>query len=244
MAADLISRNNIDTIYFDLDGTLRYNQPSFIEALTSFILQLGLPSEVANSRPAHRWLHYYWAQSPELINDREAFDKDEDLFWVNHSRRYLLASGCQSDEATQLAPDLTQCMRDRYTPEDLLVDEVPSLLQKLKQNGFRLAVISNRRNPFDEQLETLGINSYFEYSLAAGTINTWKPDPMIFQYALKEMEVKPEHAVYVGDNYFADVIGAHSAGMHAVLIDQANLFPEANCAVIERLPELEFVLAE
>jgi putative hydrolase of the HAD superfamily len=107
-----------------------------------------------------------------------------------------------------------------------------------------LAVISNRRNPFDEQLETLGINSYFEYSLAAGTINTWKPDPMIFQYALNEMEVKPEHAVYVGDNYFADVIGAHSAGMQAVLIDQANLFPEANCAVIERLPELEFVLAE
>ena len=244
MAADLIPRNNIDTIYFDLDGTLRYNQPSFIEALTSFILQIGLPGEVANSRQAHRWLHYYWAQSPELINDREAFDEDEDLFWVNHSRRYLLASGCQSDEATQLAPDLTRCMRDGYTPEDLLVDEVPSLLQKLKQNGFRLAVISNRRNPFDEQLETLGINSYFEYSLAAGTINTWKPDPMIFQYALKEMEVKPEHAVYVGDNYFADVIGAHSAGMHAVLIDQANLFPEANCAVIERLPELEFVLAE
>ncbi len=244
MAADLIPRNNIDTIYFDLDGTLRYNQPSFIEALTSFILQIGLPDEVANSRQAHRWLHYYWAQSPELINDREAFDKDEDLFWVNHSRRYLLASGCQSDEATQLAPDLTRCMRDGYTPEDLLVDEVPSLLQKLKQNGFRLAVISNRRNPFDEQLETLGINSYFEYSLAAGTINTWKPDPLIFQYALKEMEVKPEHAVYVGDNYFADVIGAQSAGMHAVLIDQANLFPEANCAVIGRLPELEFILAE
>lgn len=244
MAADLIPGNKIDTIYFDLDGTLRYNRPSFIEALSSFILQLGLPSEVANSRRAHRWLHYYWAQSPELINDRETFDKDDDLFWVNHSRRYLLASGCQADEATQLAPDLTQCMRDRYTPEDLLVDDVPYLLQKLKHFGFRLAVISNRRNPFDEQLETLGIKSYFEYSLAAGTIDTWKPDPMIFQYALKEMDVKPEHAVYVGDNYFADVIGAHNAGMHAVLIDQANLFPEANCAVIERLPELEFVLAE
>jgi len=135
-------------------------------------------------------------------------------------------------------------MRDRYTPEDLLADDVPDLLQKLKQSGFRLAVISNRRNPFDEQLETLGINSYFEYSLAAGTINSWKPDPMIFQYALNEMEVKPEHAVYVGDNYFADVIGAQSSGMHAVLIDPANLFPEADCAVIERLPELEFVLAE
>lgn len=240
----MIPNNHIDTIYFDLDGTLRHNRPSFIEALSSFILQLGLPSETANSRQAHRWLHYYWANSPELISDREAFNKDEDLFWVNHSRRYLLASGCQPKEATQLAPDLTQCMRDRYTPEDLLADDVPDLLQKLKLSGFRLAVISNRRNPFDEQLETLGIDSYFEYSLAAGTINSWKPDPMIFQYALNEMEVKPEHAVYVGDNYFADVIGAQSSGMHAVLIDPVNLFPEADCAVIKRLPELEFVLAE
>jgi HAD superfamily hydrolase (TIGR01509 family) len=244
LAADLIPNNHIDTIYFDLDGTLRHNRPSFIEALSSFILQLGLPSETANSRQAHRWLHYYWANSPELISDREAFNKDEDLFWVNHSRRYLLASGCQPKEATQLAPDLTQCMRDRYTPEDLLADDVPDLLQKLKLSGFRLAVISNRRNPFDEQLETLGIDSYFEYSLAAGTVNSWKPDPMIFQYALNEMEVKPEHAVYVGDNYFADVIGAQSSGMHAVLIDPVNLFPEADCAVIKRLPELEFVLAE
>jgi len=243
LAVDLTPKNNIDTIYFDLDGTLRYNRPTFIEALTSFILQLGLPSEVANSRHAHRWLHYYWAQSPELINDREFFVADEDSFWINHSRRYLLASGCLPEEATQLAADLTQCMRDRYTPEDLLVDDVPNLLQKLKQSGFRLAVISNRRNSFDEQLETLGINSYFEFSLAAGTIDAWKPDPMIFQYALDEMDVKPEHAVYVGDNYFADVIGAQNAGIQAVLIDPINLFPEADCMVIERLPDIETILA-
>jgi HAD superfamily hydrolase (TIGR01549 family) len=134
-------------------------------------------------------------------------------------------------------------MRDKYTPEDLLVDDVPDLLQKLKQSGFRLAVISNRRNSFDEQLETLGINSYFEYSLAAGTIDAWKPDPMIFQYALDEMDVKPEHAVYVGDNYFADVIGAQNAGMQAILIDPINLFPEADCMVIERLPDIEAILA-
>jgi HAD superfamily hydrolase (TIGR01549 family) len=243
LAVDLTPKNNIDTIYFDLDGTLRYNRPSFIEALTSFIMQLGLPSEVANSRHAHRWLHYYWAQSPELINDRETFVADEDSFWINHSRRYLLASGCLPEEATQLAADLTQCMRDRYTPEDLLVDDVPNLLQKLKQRGFRLAVISNRRNSFDKQLETLGINSYFEYSLAAGTIDAWKPDPMIFQYALDEMDVKPEHVVYVGDNYFADVIGAQNAGIQAVLIDPINLFPEAACTVIERLPDIEAILA-
>jgi HAD superfamily hydrolase (TIGR01662 family) len=244
LAVDLLPWNDINTIYFDLDGTLRYNRPSFIEALTSYILQLGLPSEIANSRSAHRWLYSYWAQSQDLISDRATFDEDEDSFWINHSRRYLLASGCQSEQAARLAPELTHSMREKYTPQDLVADDIPELLQSLKQNGFRLAVISNRNNPFEEQLETLGINSYFEYSLAAGTIDAWKPDPRIFQYALNQMEAKPENAVYVGDNYFADVVGAHNAGMHAVLVDPDRLFPEATCMVIDKLPELETILTK
>lgn len=244
MAADLAPWNGIHTIYFDLDGTLRHNQPSFIEALSAFILQLGLPPEVANSRNAHRWLHYYWAQSPELIKDSEAFDGDETAFWINHSRRYLSASGCRSEQAQEFAPELTQYMREEYTPEDLVVEDVPCMLHTLKKDGFRLGVISNRRKPFDEQLESLGIDSYFEYSLAAGTIDTWKPDPNIFRHALLEMDVEPNGALYVGDNYFADVVGAQSAGLKAVLIDPLNLFPEADCLVIEKLPELGSILAE
>ena len=42
---DLISLNEINTIYFDLDGTLRHNQPSFLEALADYNMQLGLPAE-------------------------------------------------------------------------------------------------------------------------------------------------------------------------------------------------------
>jgi putative hydrolase of the HAD superfamily len=244
LAVDLASWNRIHTIYFDLDGTLRHNRPSFIEALSGFIEQLGLPSEVANSRQAHRWLYYYWAQSSELVSDRDDFGEDEDAFWINHSRRYLIASGCHPEQSQKLAPHLTHHMREEYNPEDLVMEEVPTMLQTLKGQGFRLGVISNRRNPFVEQLESLGIGSYFEYSLAAGTIDVWKPDPKIFKHALLEMEVEREGTLYVGDNYFADVIGAQGAGLEAILIDPNNLFPEADCLVIERLPDLESVLDE
>ena len=234
----MISRKEINTIYFDLDGTLRNNQPSFLEALADYNLQLGLPVEIATSTQGHRWLHQYWAQSQELIADREAFGEDEQAFWINHSRRYLEASGCQPDQAQKLAPQLTQCMRERYSPVDTLVDQASELLDHLQGKGFRLGVISNRSEPFDEQLAALGIHSYFEYSLAAGTIDAWKPDPRIFQHALNQMNVKPAQAVYVGDNYFADVIGAHNAGIRPILIDPVNLFPEADCLVIDSIRDL------
>jgi HAD superfamily hydrolase (TIGR01509 family) len=238
----LIHRDGIDTIFFDLDGTLRQNRPTFIEALTTYSQELGLPNKDENNRQAHRWLNYYWAQSPELISDQETFNNNDDLFWINHSRLYLLAYGCQPKQAVQLAPGLTHCMRESYKPDDIVSDQVPDLLENLKTSGFRLAVISNRRNPFDEQLEALGICSYFEYSLAAGDINAWKPDPTIFQHALAAMEIDPGQAIYVGDNYFADVIGAQRAGIQAVLIDPEGLFPEADCPVIHKISELELVL--
>ena len=56
------------------------------------------------------------------------------------------------------------------------------------------------------------------------------------------MEIEPGQAVYVGDNYFADVIGAQRAGIGAVLIDPQDLFPEADCPVIQKISELKLVL--
>lgn len=240
----MISRQEVNTIYFDLDGTLRHNRPTFLEALAEYNVLLGLPIEIANSKQGHRWLHNYWAQSPELIADRKKFGDDEAAFWVNHSKRYLEASGCLASQASELAPALTEYMRERYSPVDTLAQDAEKILTKLQQEGFRLAVISNRSDPFDEQLEDLGIGTFFEFSLAAGTIDAWKPNPLIFQYALTKMNVNPEQAVYVGDNYFADVVGARNAGLKPILIDPVNLFPEANCTVIESISDLAVISAD
>ena len=85
---------------------------------------------------------------------------------------------------------------------------------------------------------------YFDFTLAAGEINAWKPEPEIFRHALNRCALKPEQAVYVGDNYYADIIGAQGAGLLPVLIDPDDLFPEATCAVIRTIGELPALLAE
>jgi predicted HAD superfamily phosphohydrolase YqeG len=48
----------------------------------------------------------------------------------------------------------------------------------------------------------------------------------------------------VGDNYFADVVGARNAGIQPILIDPVNLFPEADCVVIDTISDLEFTSAD
>jgi len=46
-----------------------------------------------------------------------------------------------------------------------------------------------------------------------------KPDPQIFALALARMGIAPDDALYVGDLYEVDVVGARAAGLDVVLLD-------------------------
>ena len=56
--------------------------------------------------------------------------------------------------------------------------------------------------------------------------------------ALERLGSRPEEAFYVGDNYWADVVGAERAGLTPVLLDPDRLFPEAACLVLKQIDEL------
>jgi putative hydrolase of the HAD superfamily len=79
---------------------------------------------------------------------------------------------------------------------------------------------------------------YLEFALTSGEVNSWKPDTKIFEHALQHLDLQPEDALYVGDNFYADVIGARRAGIHPVLIDPDGIFPEADCPVIAAIGDL------
>jgi FMN phosphatase YigB (HAD superfamily) len=77
----------------------------------------------------------------------------------------------------------------------------------------------------------------------AAEVDAWKPDPRIFDRALELTASAPERMIYVGDNYYADILGAKNAGLQPVLLDDRGVFPDAECAVIGRLGDLVGLLA-
>ena len=239
---ELISPNGISTILFDLDGTLRQSRPSSFEIFFDLAVALGVPDEAESRRQALRWVHYYWADSKELLEDQERFGERDDLFWTNHARLNLIASGCGEEQAAELAPEIRRRMAEEYQPEEWIPPEAYEILEELQQSGFRLGVLSNRTEPYREALEASGLLGYFDLVLAAGEVKVWKPDPRVFQHALEQLNARPEETLYVGDNYYADVAGAQAAGISAVLLDPEGIFPEASCAVIHSLKDLKNVL--
>jgi HAD superfamily hydrolase (TIGR01549 family) len=238
----LLSPNGINAILFDLDGTLRHNRPSYYQAFFDFSTKAGAQDSPENRVRATRWLHYYWAQSEEMLEDKEKFGLQEDLFWINHARRGLIAYGCPPHRADELAPEVHRQFNEKYDPEDWVPEEVLETLETLKKSGYYLAVLSNRTHPFQEYMHTWGLEPYFDLAIAAGEIDAYKPEPIVFARTLKKMDKSPAETLYVGDNYYADVIGAQRAGLPALLLDPDGIFPEADCPVIRRLKELTIYL--
>jgi HAD superfamily hydrolase (TIGR01509 family) len=94
----------------------------------------------------------------------------------------------------------------------LFKDSLPTLAA-LQQRGFLLGVVTNRiwgGQPFQEDLQTLGLDNYFDLRKIAvsGDLGVRKPNPAIFLHALNELDVAPENAVMVGDSLSADILGA------------------------------------
>jgi len=234
--------NGIKAIFFDLDGTLRHSVPSADEIMNEYLRAQGINIDQHDHLLGMRWEYSYWADSPDLREDIVAHSMDTDKFWVEYTKRRLLALKLSMEQSTELAPKVSLHMAEMYKPESIVPEDVQRVLPKLKQAGYMMAVISNRDKPFQETLDSHGLSEYFNFSLAGGEVDIYKPHPGIFEHALRRANIRARETVYVGDNYFADVIGARRAGLQPVLVDPNGIFADADCTKIKSFDELISVI--
>jgi putative hydrolase of the HAD superfamily len=108
----------------------------------------------------------------------------------------------------------------------------------LYEAGYHLVALSNRDGDLRPLLANHGLCAFFTYTLSGGPAGVFKPDPEIFNIALRTLGVAPAATLAIGDSYDADILGAQKAGITAVLLDPTGIFPEAGCRTIRSLDEL------
>ena len=111
-------------------------------------------------------------------------------------------------------------------------------LNELAQLDLRMAVVSNSDGTAEAGVIELGLRDYFEVVIDSAVVGYEKPDPRIFQCALSALGVAANRAIYVGDLYSVDVLGARAAGMHPVLLDPHGDWGEVDCDAVTSLNEL------
>ncbi len=122
-------------------------------------------------------------------------------------------------------------------------------IARLDEAGLVMGCVTNTITLEDgilDALSRLGMLRYFRSVVASSAMSYRKPHPSLFLHALRELDVAPEEAVFVGDRLVDDVGGARGVGMRAVLTHQYRQEPldgvregrKAPDAIIRRLSEL------
>jgi len=103
---------------------------------------------------------------------------------------------------------------------------LPEALERARGGGIRLGLLSNAEGRIAALMERVGLAEFFEVIVDSAVVGIAKPDPRIFAMAAQGLGLGAQQLVYVGDIPDVDVLGAHGAGMKAVLIDPYDHFPD------------------
>ncbi len=226
----------IKAVFFDLFYTLvRYDPPR--EELQAKALKdfgIDIPSE-ALSGPffiADEFIYQEIARKP--LSQRS--EEDKISLYVQYMR--ILLQEARIDASEHLILSILKKMK-QYDMNLALYDDVMPALSNLKASGLILGLISNIDRNMTSLLNELGLSSLLQVVVTSNQLGFYKPQPEIFQEALRKGKVEASEAIYVGDQYQIDVVGANKVGMKGILLDRSGHFKQAiNCPRIKSLTQV------
>jgi putative hydrolase of the HAD superfamily len=154
----------------------------------------------------------------------------------------LGAAGVPLSDVTDAALAELHLYHQQFNLWETVFDDTKPALAALRDRGFRLAVVSNANGTLHRAFARLGLTDTVDAVFDSCDEGFEKPDPRFFHLALDRVGASAETTVHVGDLFHVDVVGARAAGIEPVLLDVANLYPEADCTRVRSLSELVTVL--
>ncbi|MEY8523543.1 HAD family hydrolase [bacterium 1XD8-76] len=185
-----------DTVIFDLDGTLMDTLEDLAEAVNEILSRNGYP--VRTIREVRRIVGNGLRQTLTLC----------------------LPEGTKQEVVDRLLPEFASYYQEHCQIKTKPYDGIEDTLRELSARGFKLAIVSNKR---DEAVKTLNREYFAEYVRVAIGENESagirkKPAPDTVYQALRELGSSREQAVYVGDSE-VDRMTAENAGLPCVSVD-------------------------
>ena len=125
---------------------------------------------------------------------------------------------------------------------DRAVPEAQATIRRVKAAGLVVGVVSNSNGNAHVLLEQAGIGDDLDFVIDSGLVGVEKPDPRIFELALRQAGVAAHEAAYVGDLYSVDVVGSRAAGLHPILLDPRGYWGPRDCALARDLAEVAHMI--
>ena len=216
------ARNSLTTVFFDMGSTLADLNPSY-EAIYHRVFQKAgydLPLGEVESAIAYSW---------GIVTEQDAVTAynntlEGTLTWQREvEERVMERLNIHPDIREDVFWDIIQAFENPASYR--LYEDAHPTLEKLKQAGYRLAIISNWSWHLPELCDALGLTPYFEQIFTSARVGFAKPHPEIFTHALAGMNITSNQAIHIGDSYKADIVGASGAGIQPVWLRRPEKLP-------------------
>jgi len=140
------------------------------------------------------------------------------LIWM----RRLLEKLIGQEPTSQLVSKCVRIIVERRAANAIAFDDAHSTLYRLAGRKVKLGIISNvsSHEVATGILKKVRLEHFFDLLVSSASTGIRKPDPGIFQYALRRLDFSPSEAVIVGDSERHDIRGGKSAGLQTVLVNR------------------------
>jgi len=154
-----------------------------------------------------------------------AMDATRDRDWAHYNRVFVRHAGIDESHVDEIAEILESLyVAPAMSLWNVVPDGVVEQLRELAATGVAIAVVSNSDGTVESVLRRCDLP--FDIVIDSTVVGYAKPQPEIFGFALEKLNVLPENAVHVGDTAWADVDGAHAAGVRPLHLDPYGDCPD------------------
>ncbi|WP_223649722.1 HAD family hydrolase [Hymenobacter psoromatis] len=223
----------VTTVLFDLDDTLFDHMATARAALAA----------TAAIRPALQQvpLEELYQRYSELLEELHPLVMTGQLSYLG-ARQLRFQRLLAPYEPAVSAVVVTQVAEQHYRHYQRLRQPVAGALALLKclKPDYQIGIVTNNRTAEqEEKLRHLGMREFVDALITSEGVGVLKPDPAIYEVALRRLGVTAAETVMVGDNWQADVLGALAMGIRPVWLNRLGVArPLAHVAELASLEPL------
>ena len=182
-----------DTLIFDLDGTLLYTLEDIHDAVNHVLGENGY--------------------SLNTLEDTRNY--------VGNGLKQLMKRSLPEDAGKEVLDRLAEELCDYYADHCQIktrpYDGILECLEKLKSQGYQMAIVSNKIDEAVKELNALYFGKYISVAIGEREGIQRQPAPDTVYQALKELGASPEKALYIGDSE-VDFATSQNAGLDCMSV--------------------------
>ena len=226
----------IKALLFDFFNTLSHYEPPREQMYIDVCNKHGVHLEITNLYKSLPYADAIYRDENQKSPVTERPEKEQMAIFISYITVALKGAGVEINDA--IAMEILHKMKTTKW-EFKLFDDVLPTLKLLRERKFITGLITNVGQEADKTFSDIGLKQHLDFYVTSFQTGHDKPDPEIFLAALKKAGVRPDEALYTGDNYEQDVLGARGVGMQTLLLDRNDWFSEiTDCIRIKDLSEV------